>query len=140
MSSISIKGIVIGNLVALGTTLALGIALAVVLAAPYEMEDFEKAAEIMASEMGLAVGVGLTAMVSMGAGYLAARVAGKGELINGLLSSVLAIAVSSYLIIEALACRPDELAIYDLADLAAAPLFGLIGGYLRLQQVRAGRP
>jgi hypothetical protein len=140
MASISIKAIVVGNLISLGATFGLGIILVVVLATPYEMDDFERAADIMGSDTGLAVGLALTALISTWAGYLAARIAGERELIHGGLSSIALMALSVYAFIETMVCWPEDLAIYDFVDLAAAPLFSVLGGYLRLRQVRAARP
>jgi len=62
-------------------------------------------------------------------------VAGKGELINGALSSILVIGYDIFNIVQ----LADEFVIYDIADLVLAPLLGLLGGYarLRLMQISA---
>jgi hypothetical protein len=127
VSSISIKGIVVGNLFAMATGLMVGIALLVVLAAPYETDGFIRAREAMSSGFGLIGGFALSVVIGVTAGFLAARVAGKGELLNGTLSSALYVA---YRII----CWPDQAGILAFVDIAAAPLVGLLGGYLRLRR------
>jgi hypothetical protein len=76
-------------------------------------------------------------MIWIGAGYVAARVAGRGELINGALTSLGYIAVGLY----SIATSPGgELPILDALDIAAAPLIGALGGYLRLRQRRRAQP
>jgi hypothetical protein len=129
MSSISIKGIVVGNLFSIATSLMTGIALLAMLAAPYEADGFIRAAQTMSTGFGLIAGFALSGVIGLTAGFLAARVAGKGELLNGTLSSVLYVA---YRIV----CWPDGAGFPAVVDIAAAPLLGLLGGYLRLRQGR----
>jgi hypothetical protein len=129
MSSISIKGIVVGNLFSVATGMMIGVALLIVLAAPYEVDGFIRAREAMSAGFGLIAGFALSAVIGLMAGFLAARVAGKGELLNGALSSTLYFAYR-------FVCWPDGAGISAFIDVAAAPLVGLLGGYLRLSQVR----
>jgi tetrahydromethanopterin S-methyltransferase subunit F len=132
MSSISIKGIIVGNLFALATGMAVGFAVLIALAAPYEAGDFERAATLMGSGLGLVAGLALTSLIGIVAGFLSARVAQRGERINGALSGLFYIAYR-------IMCWPDEAGIYHVLDLAIAPMLGLFGGYLRLRQVRNAR-
>jgi hypothetical protein len=133
MWSISIKGIIVGHLFSMAASFLVGIALIIAYAAPHEIENFERLAEILNSGSALAVNLVLSALIGIGAGYVAARVAGKGELINGALSSLGYVAAGLYSIATAPA---ERLPIYDTVDIATAPLLGLLGGYLCLRQRR----
>lgn len=136
MWSISIKGIIVGHLFSMAAAFFVGIAL-IVAFAPHEIENFEQLAEVLNSGNALAVNLILSALIGIGAGYVAARVAGKGELINGALSSLGYVGAGIY----SIATAPAEgLPIYDTVDIATAPLLGLLGGYLRLRQLRRVQP
>lgn len=71
----------------------------------------------------------LAAVVAVVSGYVAARVAGRGELINGALANAIHPALRVVISIGS-----DELAI-NLVYLVILPLFGMLGGYIRLKQV-----
>src|SRR5262245_690510 len=117
MASISIKGIIVGHLVGMAAGLVIGLAMVIVFAAPYEAENFDRLAEALSSGSGLAVGLALSAMIGIGAGYVAARIAGKGELINGTLSSLGYVAFGIY----SFATSPgEEILITDVIDFATA--------------------
>ena len=71
------------------------------------------------------VGVGFSII----GGYLAARIAGHHERLNGALSSFLCVALSLFTI--------RSLSIgWVIEGLVGSPLLGLLGGYLRLWQTR----
>ena len=129
VSSISIKGIVVGNLFAMATELMVGLAVMVTLAAPYETDGFNRAYETMNAGLGFVAGLTLTSLIGVTAGFLAARVAGKGELLNGTLTSILYVTYR-------IACWPEDPGVHTFVDIACAPLLGLFGGYLRLRQAR----
>ena len=135
MSSVSIKGIIAGNLAGFLAGIVLGVVLVVIYAAPYQLEDFQRLEHTILSGIGMLGNLALNGVIAMFAGYVAAWVAGKGELINGALSSILAIVSDLFMI----AHQVDGFAIYNIADLMLAPLLGLLGGYarLRLLQVSA---
>lgn len=132
MSSISVKGIIVGNLTALLAGVVIGVVLVVMYAAPYTLEDFERLEESISSGIGMLGVLAFNGIAALMAGYVAAWVAGKGELINGALSSILAVGSDIYNIVS----LADEFVIYDVADLALAPLLGLLGGYARLSLMR----
>jgi hypothetical protein len=132
VSSISVKGIIIGNLTLLLAGVVIGVVLVVVYAAPYALEDFERLEESILSGIGMPGVLFLNGIAAVIAGYVAAWVAGKGELINGALSSILVIGYDIFTIVS----LADEFVIYDVADLALAPLLGLLGGYVRLSLMR----
>jgi hypothetical protein len=132
VSSISVKGIIVGNLTALLAGVVIGVVLVVMYAAPYALEDFERLEESISSGIGMLGVLAFNGIAALMAGYVAAWVAGKGELINGALSSILAVGSDIYNIVS----LADEFVIYDVADLALAPLLGVLGGYLRLRSMQ----
>ena len=71
----------------------------------------------------------LAAVVAVASGYVAARVAGRGELINGAFANAIHPALRVVIGIGS-----DELAI-ALTYLVLLPMFGMLGGYIRLKQV-----
>jgi uncharacterized membrane protein len=70
------------------------------------------------------VGVGFSII----GGYLAARIAGHHERLNGALSSFLCVALSLFTI--------GSFSISWVIGVAGSPILGLLGGYLRLWQRR----
>ena len=73
----------------------------------------------------------LDAISSVVAGYVAARVAGRGELINAVLYNLLGGGIG---LLMGMAMSPEALTT-SLMVLVTEPLFGLLGGYIRLRQV-----
>ena len=61
-------------------------------------------------------------------GYLAARIAGYNERLNGALSSFLCVAFTLFTI--------GSISIWLIVGIVGSPLLGLLGGYLRLWQTR----
>jgi hypothetical protein len=80
----------------------------------------------------LAIGFGCSVV----GGYIAARVAKHDELLNGLLSSFLSIAIGIYPVVSS---WHSQSAFAGIFSLLAAPAFALLGGYLRQTQKRMGR-
>jgi len=70
------------------------------------------------------VGVGFSII----GGYLAARIAGHHERLNGALSSFLCVALSLFTI--------GSFSISWVIGVVGSPILGLLGGYLRLWQTR----
>lgn len=83
---------------------------------------------------GLQLGIGLGCSVL--GGYVAARLAKHDELLNGLLSSFLCTAIGIYSVMSG---KESESLIVQIFLLAAAPVFALLGGYLRQIQKRTDR-
>ncbi len=83
---------------------------------------------------GLQLGIGLGCSVL--GGYVAAWMAKRDELLNGLLSSFLCIALGVYSIISG---KDSRSVVVQIFLLVAAPAFAFFGGYLRLTQKRMGR-
>jgi drug/metabolite transporter (DMT)-like permease len=83
---------------------------------------------------GLQLTIGLACSVL--GGYVAARVAKHDELLNGLLSSFLCIAIG---VISIFSGKDSQSVLVQIFLLAAAPAFAFLGGYLRQTQKRMGR-
>ena len=75
----------------------------------------------------------IQAITSVIVGYVTARVAGEGELINAVIPTVLCALLGVFKVVGR---NPDALP-DTLFALAILPLFALLGGFVRLQQVRA---
>ena len=73
----------------------------------------------------------MDAVVSIAAGYIAARVAGRGELVNAVLCNLIGAGIC-VLLAQA---GPPAAMTSALILLLTEPLFGLLGGYIRLRQV-----
>lgn len=127
MSSVSVVGILLGVVVHFLAHTVWGFALALGLAS----------AGVADWNLLVPVNVAAGAAISTGAAYVAAYAAGRGELLNGALSVFVA-AAGGWLVTGGFA-RPEFGAEQIIALLAVAPLFGLLGGYLRLRQVRNRR-
>ena len=128
---ISIKGIIVGMLFGFVMSLVLGLVMGFALAA---MSGAESATDFLGTtESGrmTALLLFIDAIISVAAGYVAARVAGRGELVNAVLSNLLGAAIGMFI---AMLLTPDAL-VDGLIELALLPLFGLLGGYMRLRQV-----
>jgi hypothetical protein len=127
MSSISVLGILLGVVVHFLANMVWGLALAIGLASAGSADW----------NLLLPVGMTVGAAISVGAAYVAARAAGRGELLNGALSVLLA-TVTGWLVSRGFTSAEFE-AEEIIALLVPAPLLGLFGGYLRLLQVRRRR-
>ncbi len=133
MSAISIKGVVIGAVFDIVVSGIFGFAAGMIyvlsagITAPEDIARLATAPEVRVFSY---VSGGLISII---AGYLAARIAGRGELINGTLSSVLCVGLG---LVAALVSHPPEFGIKEILQFAFSPLLGLLGGYLRLRQVQ----
>lgn len=79
----------------------------------------------------LALGLGCSVL----GGYIAARIAKHDELLNGLLSSFLCTAIG---ICSILSGKAAQSMLTQVLLLAAAPIFALLGGFLRRAQKSSG--
>jgi hypothetical protein len=131
MSSISIRGIVLGSLFDLAMTFGFSIILVIAVAVS---NGGDPQGAIIAANSGhwLLLNTVVASAFTVVAGYLAARIAGRGELINGTLCTLLSMGVC--LLLSAGQPSPFS-ATPTLILYAITPLLGLLGGYMRLRQV-----
>ena len=128
MDSVSIKGILLGSLFDLVMTVVFGIVLVFVLTASNggnaDLDVFGRVACLPGGRW-----LALTVI----AGYLAAWIAGRGEMINGTLCAVFTTAI----MIPMMAGQslPWPMTIIVILCILT-PLFGLLGGYLRWRRVK----
>jgi hypothetical protein len=127
--AISIKGILVGLVCGFALSLVGGMAMGFVLAALYGPESVEELMGISPVTL-TAPTLFLDSIVSIAAGYIAARVAGRGELINAVLCNLIAAGLGLLMI---MAGSPEAMT-SGLILLVTEPLFGLLGGYIRLRQ------
>ena len=124
---VSVKGMVVGYLATLPASFVMGIPLGYILAATVGPES---ARELLSPPSFPILMVSM--IVAVFGGYVAARVADGGELING------ALAMFFGSVIVALFFGPDgsrDAAIQKVVQVAVLPIFGLLGGYIRLRQI-----
>jgi hypothetical protein len=134
MYSVSVKGIVLGSLFDLVVSFVFGIVLIFVLTVSNGGNpDVAMAAMNSGGWFAFQMVVGFALTVI--AGYLAAWIAGRGEMINGTLSAVFTMAI----MIPMMAGQPLPWSMTVMVILyILTPLFGLLGGYLRWRLVNGG--
>jgi hypothetical protein len=130
MSSISIKGILVGTLFDLGATFVFSIVVGVYLGV--QTGNVEAAVQMASSGGWLLFGIIFGCVVTVIAGYLAARIAGRGELLNGGVCAVLTMIIGLLMSMGQPATMPE---VWTFLLCLLTPLLGLLGGYLRLRQV-----
>jgi hypothetical protein len=133
--NISFKGVIVGSVVDVaGTTIW---ALAVQLYLLVKFQLYTLPAGELTSELHILLGDpavnALNAIIGCGfsiiGGYLAARIAGHHERLNGTLASVLCVAFTLTAI--------GSISIgWAIEGVVGSPILGLLGGYLRLWQKR----
>ena len=142
MSRVSIRGVLIGGVTDIGATIVLALPLIVYVMAKLDVSHlppdqvgaaFTAAVHGSAPLYALQLVVGLACSIL--GGYVAAWLAKHDELLNGLLSSFLCVILGVYSLIMG---KSPGSSWVQLLLLAASPMFGMIGGYLRLSQMRAG--
>jgi putative membrane protein (TIGR04086 family) len=142
MGKVAVKGVLIGGIVDVVTSLVLGFPFALYTMSKIDLSRTPKdqiGARMTAAlhgNMPLYVGqllVGL-ACSALG-GYISARLAKHDELLNGLLSSFLCVALAVY--IMASGKDPDALWVQILL-LVASPAFALLGGALMWRERQHG--
>ena len=131
MSSISIKGIIIGALFDVVASVILGAVALIAIVVSTGVDNIENITNVANSGLFAVTGFAIGSGVSVLAGYIAARIAGRGELINGALSSILCVVMSAGLTLGTL-----EMDAIKIVEFLMTPLLGLLGGYLRSRQVR----
>jgi hypothetical protein len=136
MNKISIKGVLIGGIVDVATSIVLGIPIAIYAFAKIDFAHTPKdqmAAAMTAAMNGhpsifviqMVVGLACSAL----GGYVAARLAKHDELLNGTLSSFLCTAIGIYSIA---AGKDSHSLAVQILTFVGSPVFALIGGYLAL--------
>jgi hypothetical protein len=131
MGSISLKAVLIGGVFDIVASMVLGAVLAVGFIAfePGGMAAAPAmAAKLIADPRFYLASLFLGGAVSILAGYIAAAIAGRGERLNGALSSFLCVAEGIY----GLATQPHGPAtLPTIFAILISPVLGLAGGYLR---------
>jgi hypothetical protein len=138
MGKVSIKGVLIGGIVDVGSSMILGIPFAIYAISRIDLASIPKdhvESAVNAAMLGnlplylTQELVGLTC--SIFGGYIAARIAKHHELLNGGLASYLCLAIGVY----AMTHGKDSHPLYvQVLMLIASPALGILGGYLRLRQ------
>jgi hypothetical protein len=128
MSSISIKGIIVGALFDAVASLVLGAGLVIAIVASSGVANIEDTSSIAYSGTFAVVGYAISGGTSVLAGYIAARIAGRGELINGTLASMVCVVIVTGFTLA-------DMDTATIVEFLMTPLLGLFGGYLRLRQV-----
>ncbi len=133
---VSIISIVIGGITDVVASGVLGTPVVIYVMVKYDLLHSAKNPGAIASSIhslawlqGLQLGIGLCCSVL--GGYVAARMAKHDELLNGLLSSFLCIAIGIYSVISG---KDSQSVVVQIVLLVAAPAFAFFGGYLRLTQ------
>ena len=130
MSSLSIKGILVGTFFDLGVTFAFAIVVGIYLG--MQTGNVEAAMAMANSGGWLLFGIIFGCVITVIAGYVAARIAGRGELLNGGACALLTMIVGLLMSMGQPAYMPE---IWTFLLCLLTPLLGLLGGYLRLRQV-----
>ena len=134
---VSIVSIAIGGITDVVASTVLALPVLIYVMAKYDFLHSAEGSAAIASSIhsspwmyGLQLGIGLSCSVL--GGYVAAWMAKHDELLNGVLSSFLCIAIGVYSVMSGKGSQSIFL-------LAAAPAFAFFGGYLRQIQKRIGR-
>ena len=127
--AISIKGILVGLVCGFVLSLVGGMAMGFVMAVLYRPESVEELMGISSGTLTAPMFF-MDAIISVATGYIAARVAGRGELINAALCNLTAAGLGMLMI---MAGAPAAM-MSGVILLVTEPLFGMLGGYIRLRQ------
>jgi len=139
MRKVSIKGVLIGGITDVGLSMLLGLpfgiyaGLEVAIAHTPNNQMHSTIAAIMHRPAIFITGLLIGSGCSILGGYIAARLAKHDELLNGCLSAFLCVASGIWVVSTHQSFVPIW---QQIAELVASPIFGLLGGYLRLKQNR----
>ncbi len=137
MNRLSIKGIVIGNITDMGLTFVLMTAVgigAVLIQGPSALTGGSTGASDAVADGPLGIVLLVAGCVaSILGGYVAGRVAGHDELLNGALSAILCVSIG----LATLLAQHQLPGVRDVLTEMASPCLGLFGGYLRIVQKNA---
>ena len=126
MNRISLKGVVIGNIVDQVSTIIalLPIMMYILIASGPSGDTADSITQVLtASSVFRVSSIILGALCSVLAGYVSARIAKHDEVLNGALSSILCVAGGVYSVLSGSAAL-------HLALLPLGPVLGALGGYL----------
>lgn len=133
MSSISVKGVIIGALFSsVAGFIASFIVVLIVSKATGATTGAEMKAIADASPLTVIWSSLVTIVLLTAGGYLAAKVARKGPCINGMLSSFIYVLSGLYTLTGPF----PEYWLRNVISIAVAPLLGLLGGYLYQRRMR----
>jgi hypothetical protein len=141
MNRVSIKGVIIGGIVDVGTSLLLGFALVICVMMRLDSANIPKdqlgAATTAAIHQNTALYV-VQLLIGLGSsvlgGYVSARLAKHHELLNGVLSSLLCSVGAIYAVVSGLSARDPSASWVKTFLFVSSPACALLGGYLRLRQ------
>ena len=132
MRQISAKAVIVGSLFDIIGTQLLLVLLIIAICIPLLGTGQIDAAQIRAALDGSILykvgGYLIGGLMSVAAGYVAAAIAKRGELVNGALSAVLCVAVGVYALLSGTAGQSPWV---HALDIVLAPALGVFGGYLR---------
>jgi hypothetical protein len=138
MRAFSWKGVVLGGITDIVATNIAAFPLAIVAAVGTDLTSLPKAERgkalvaVMHASLGFQMtGLVLGAMCSVLGGYVAARIAKRGELLNGALSAYLCIGIGVYSVIVGHSATPLW---QQLVAFVGSPILGAYGGYLWVRQ------
>ena len=126
MKQISLKGVVIGNIVDIVSTniAVLPIMMYLLISSGPSGDTANSVTQVlMASSVFRVSSIILGALCSVLAGYVSARIAKHDEVVNGALSSILCVVGGLYSVLSGSAAL-------HLAFLPLSPVLGALGGYL----------
>ena len=145
MRRISIEGVLVGGIVDLVLSFFLRFAISTYEFAKISHMAKDRVGSVLPGSQSLHIGqLAIGLCCSILGGYVAARIAGHDELLNGAASSFLRVLFSLPPLVFGLFARGFGMDLNlqwtHLLLLVAAPLLGLLGGYLRLRQTRRLQP
>lgn len=132
MSSISIKAVMIGAVVDTVASTILSFVIVIAFGVWLGITEPDQIQRLTESSELYLVSYFVGGLVSIFAGYLAARIAGRGEVINGTIATLVPIIGS---LVICVISSPESFSPMVLLGYVAAPFFGVLGGYLRYRQV-----
>jgi hypothetical protein len=144
VSKISIKGALVGGIVDVVSSVVLTMPISIYEVAKLSLSHTPKdqlgsmAASALhgnASLYAMQLAIGLCC--SMLGGYVAARIAGHDELLNGAASATLCVVLGLFTIGFGMDSNPVWA---QLLLLVASPAFGFLGGYMRIRQTSRLQP
>ena len=133
MNRVSLVGVATGNLIDIVSSFIVAFLAAFLIALFYAF-NYRQAADTSAlvqSGLFVAISGTLGSLCSVLAGYVSARIASHDEILNGMLSSVLCVGLSSYSIFSGQIT--NHVGLY-LALVPLSFVLSAFGGYLRLRQ------
>ncbi len=134
MKKVSLTGVLVGGVVDILTSTIFAIPLIVYVQTRFHIERGGSAVPLMFADPLLFSGQFLIGVAGSAlGGYVAARIAKHDELLNGVLSSFLCTAIGAYSMLGAKSHVPMWA---QLLSFVTAPVFALLGGYLRLAHKR----